>query len=262
VKAQRFTPPYSDEAIVAWIDGEMCRADAESFEARLRSDKLLSGRTAELMKSNQDYQGAFAAVLDEAPLARMHARLGTLSAQPAASAQGVSRRALIAASVSFLALGSTAGYLFRPSSAEADEHAHIRDLEAQYMSLYSAETLVDMDSATPVIQRGLARAAEDLGLPLLASQLRLRGAELKMMRMLRYDSISIAQIAWLSADYGPMALCISPTEQGATTALHQEQRHGMNLVWWHHAGYQFVLIGRNPLPALKGSAQQLYDALA
>ena len=129
------------------------------------------------------------------------------------------------------------------------------------MSLYSVETLLDMDSAPHVLQRGLERAAQDIGLQLQASQLILHGAELKMVRMLRYETTSIAQIAWINADYGPMALCISPTEQ-TTTAAQQEQRHDMNLVWWQKAGYQFVLIGRNPLPQLRGSAEQLQSLIS
>jgi len=185
-----------------------------------------------------------------------------ISEQRPAPSDGVSRRALIAASLSFLVLGSGLGYWLRPTSALADENAQIREREAQYMSLYSVETLLDMNAASPVLQRGLARAAQDIGLQLAESQLSLRGAELKMIRMLRYDATSIAQIAWLNADYGPMALCISPTEQKMKTAFQQEQRHSMNLVWWQDAGYQFVLIGRNPLPALQSNAQQLFDALA
>lgn len=261
MNAHRFTAPYNDEAIVAWIDGEMCHADAQKFEEELRRDERLSGRTAELMKSNADYPGAFAAMLDDAPLEKMQARLAELPDPKPATPAGVSRRALIAASVSFLVVGSGVGYGLRPAFAPSDENAHIRDLEAQYMSLYSVETLLDMDSAPHVLQRGLERAAQDIGLQLQASQLILHGAELKMVRMLRYETTSIAQIAWINADYGPMALCISPTEQ-TTTAAQQEQRHDMNLVWWQKAGYQFVLIGRNPLPQLRGNAEQLQSLIS
>lgn len=261
MNAHRFTAPYNDEAIVAWIDGEMCHADAQKFEEELRRDERLSGRTTELMKSNADYPGAFAAMLDDAPLEKMQAWLAELPDPKPATPVGVSRRALIAASVSFLVVGSGVGYGLRPAFAPSDENAHIRDLEAQYMSLYSVETLLDMDSAPHVLQRGLERAAQDIGLQLQASQLILHGAELKMVRMLRYETTSIAQIAWINADYGPMALCISPTEQ-TTTAAQQEQRHDMNLVWWQKAGYQFVLIGRNPLPQLRGSAEQLQSLIS
>lgn len=100
MNAHRFTAPYNDEAIVAWIDGEMCHADAQKFEEELRRDERLRA-TAELMKSNADYPGAFAAMLDDAPLEKMQARLAELPDPKPATPAGVSRRALIAASVSF-----------------------------------------------------------------------------------------------------------------------------------------------------------------
>ena len=262
MNAHRFAPPYNDDAIVAWIDGEMCRADAQLFEEQLKCDERLAGRTDELMKSSQDYAGAFACLLDDAPLERMQARLAALPDPQVSTAAGVSRRAVIAASASFLLVGSGLGYLLRPSAAPADENAHIRDLEAQYMSLYSVETLLDMDSATPVLQRGLERAAQDIGMRLNLSQLTLQGAELKMVRMLRYETTSIAQIAWINADYGPMALCISPVNEKTTVSLQQEQRHSMNLAWWQEAGYQFVLIGRNPPSHLRGNAERLQRVIS
>ena len=262
MKSHRFTPPYDDEAIVAWLDGAMSHIDALKFEERLRSDEQLSGRTAELMKSNQDYQRAFAPLLAEAPSARMQEKLEAHLAANPVERPGVSRRSLIAASLSFLVLGSGLGYLVRPSAGALNETAHIRDLEAQYMSLYSAETLLDVDSSLPVIQRGLARTEQDIGLALTAQQLALHGAELKMVRMLRYDSTSIAQIAWIHADFGPMALCISPLEQASHTGINSEQRHGMNLAWWNYRDYQFVLIGRNPVDQLQQSAQRLQAALS
>ena len=78
MNAHRFAPPYNDDAIVAWIDGEMCRADAQLFEEQLKCDERLAGRTYELMKSSQDYAGAFDSLLDDAPLERMQARLAAL----------------------------------------------------------------------------------------------------------------------------------------------------------------------------------------
>ncbi|MDN8598382.1 hypothetical protein Q0A17_02970 [Citrobacter sp. S2-9] len=254
--------PYNDDAIVAWLDGEMSQDDARKFEARLRSDEQLSERTAELMKSNQDFKRAFAPLLDEAPLARMQENLERHLDKTHAPASGVSRRALVGASISFLVMGAGFGYLVRPVNRVLSENEHIRDLEAQYMALYSVETLLDMDSSAPVLQRGLARTAQDIGLQLREQQLELQGAELKMVRMLRYDKMPIAQIAWVHVDYGPMALCISPQEAGSSTEITHETRHSMNIAWWSRWGYQFVLIGRNPVSQLQKSARQLHAALS
>ncbi len=119
---------------------------------------------------------------------------------PASTSRGVNRRSLIAASLSFLIIGSGLGFLARnPPNEDDDGGETIRALEAQYMSLYSAETLLDMDSSSAMLSRGLARTAQDIGLTLTEDQLVVSGAELKMVRMLRYDSTSIAQIAWMHA---------------------------------------------------------------
>ncbi|WP_312760104.1 hypothetical protein [Pantoea brenneri] len=83
------------------------------------------------------------------------------------------------------------------------------------MSLYSAETLADTPGAPDLLQRGLDRTRLDLGMQITPQQLHLPQAELKMVRMLRYERTSIAQIAWLQADFGPLALSISPESQAS-----------------------------------------------
>ncbi len=266
MKAARFNSPYADEAIVAWLDGEMRADDALAFENELKRSEALSARTAELLKSNQPFADAFAPMLEQAPLDRMAPRLAHLLATTPSAAQRpapqVSRRALIAASMSFLLVGSGIGFLARPGiKVEQGESEKIRELEAQYMSLYSAETLADVDSSLPVLQQSLARTARDLDLHFTPAQLTLPEATLKSVRMLRYDDALITQIAWNHSSYGPMALCISREEHQQTTDLAQEKRQGMNVVWWHKAGYQFVLIGRNPAQQLKKTAQALIQAM-
>ncbi|EGT5675452.1 hypothetical protein AGJ34_21020, partial [Cronobacter dublinensis subsp. dublinensis] len=143
MKSATFTPPWSDEAIVAWLDGEMNDADAQRFQAQMAQDAALAGRVAELSVNTDAIRQAFAPLLDDAPLLRMQQRLEAVTAptprQPRAS--GVSRRALIAASVGFLTLGAGFGYWLGPAATLPDGSEKIRDLEAQYMSLYSAETL-------------------------------------------------------------------------------------------------------------------------
>jgi hypothetical protein len=112
-------------------------------------------------------------LLDDAPLARC--RNGWRLIWPPIHRRGTRQPpALIAASLSFLVLGTGVGYLVRTSSGEGDECPDPRS-EAQYMSLYSTETLVDVDSAAPVLKRGLARTAQDLGLQLNEQQLMLPG---------------------------------------------------------------------------------------
>lgn len=165
----------------------------------------------------------------------MQRQLDALSATPEQDAgnvvatSGFSRRSLIAASLSFLVIGSGLGYLARPTKSTLSASAQICDLEAQYMSLYSEKSLLDGVNSPATLQQGLPRAAKNIGLHLTTQQL-LPDAELMMVRMLCYDSASIAQIAWFHVKYGPMALCIYPDVQPVVTGLQRELRHHMPLV--------------------------------
>jgi len=167
---------------------------------------------------------------------RVNARLDAHLAGAVAVRPGVSRRALIAASVVFLLTGVGIGYLARPGVDDGIEALHedvsTRDLEAHYMSLYSGETLLDVDSSPSVL------------------------------RILRYERTPIAQIAWNHAEYGPMALCVSAHKQGGGSAISSEQRYGMNIVWWRSPQYQYVLIARTPVAQLQATARQLQAALS
>lgn len=136
----------------------------------------------------------------------------------------------------------------------------IRDLEAQYMSLYRAETLLDADNTAQTLQRGLSRTAQDMGLHLNEQQLTLHDAELKMVRLLRYDNIPIAQITDACRIWTDGAVYF-PERQATSTALNNEQRHDMQVVWWYAHHYQFVLIGRSPVASMTESARRLQTSL-
>ncbi len=82
MKREHFTAPYSDEAIVAWLDGEMSAAESAAFEQQLKRDESLSTRTAELMRSNQPFAEAFEGLLEAAPEERMERHLAQLLARP------------------------------------------------------------------------------------------------------------------------------------------------------------------------------------
>jgi len=270
MKSVIFSAPYSDEAIVAWIDRQMSDGDAREFEHHLENDGQLAARTEQLMKSNQPFAQAFSLMLEDAPEAKLQSQLNALLDTTASSSAvpSASRRALLAASLGFLAVGMSGGaglgYLLRGQPAKIGGSEKVRELVAQYMSLYSNETLADADSTPSVLDKGLARTQQDIGLRLDTAQLALPGSELKSVRMLRYDSTSIAQIAWTNTDSGPMALCISRAYQPSAAAVdaQSEKRHGMNLIWWSAQGYLFVLVGRNPLTDLEKNAQTLQTRIA
>ncbi|GBU13186.1 membrane protein [Enterobacterales bacterium] len=250
--------PCSDEMLVAYLDNQLSLAEREQFTERLRHDEILSERLALLSHSSLPFHDAFEPMLADAPLADLQARLDAIP-EPARPA-GVNRRQLLAAAVSFLAVGVLVGRYALPSTTSEKEN-NWRSLVAQYMSLYSAETLADINDSPARQQAELQRVKNNLGIALTSAQLALPGVELKNARILSYDQYRIAQIAYLDPQYGPLALCITRTSEHGNTAQASEVRRGMNVVYWCSKGYDFMLIGHNPPDQMAAHGEHLFKAL-
>jgi len=253
--------PFSDEVLVAYLDNRLSEKQRAQFDARLAADDVLAGRLAQIARSNLPFHDAFGSMLQGAPVGRLQAALDAIPDAPVARSRGFSRRALLAASVSFMAVGLLAGRYSALLSGESSKD-NWRDRVADYMSLYTAQTLADVNDSAEQQQIQLARVHKTMGIRLSPAALEVQGAELKNARILHYDDYDIAQITYLDARYGPMALCISPLEQSNDAEIQNEQRHSMNIAWWKSRSYQYVLIGRNPTAQLEASARQLQSVLS
>lgn len=251
--------PFSDEVLVAYLDNQLSLTEREQFAERLQHDEILSERLMLLSHSSLPFHDAFEPMLAEAPLTDLQARLDAIpdAAQPV----GVNRRQLLAAAVSFLAVGVLVGrYALPPATSEKDNNW--RNLVAQYMSLYSAETLADINEPPERQQAELQRVKNNVGIALTPAQLALPGAELKNARILSYDDYRIAQISYLDPKYGPLALCITRTSLPGKTAQESEVRRGMNVVYWRSNGYNFMLIGHNPAEQMAAHGHTLLQTLS
>lgn len=262
---ERLPIPFSDDVLVAWLDNQLSDAEREQFAERLRSDDILAERVAQLSYSNLPFHDAFEPMLANAPLADLQARLNAIPDPVAASAsgpaRGVSRRHLLAAAVSFLAVGVAVGRYAVPV-ATPEKDLGWRNLVAQYMSLYSTDTLVDIHESAQQHEKEFLRVNATLGTSLTAAQLALPGADLKNARLLNYDQYNIAQITYLDPAYGPMALCITRASTQSNTDQQSEVRRGMNVIYWRAKGYNYMLIGHNPPDQMASHGQRLLQALS
>ncbi|MGV0083265.1 anti-sigma factor family protein [Rahnella aceris] len=250
--------PYADEVLVAYLDNQLSESQRAKFDAQLTQDDVLAQRLAQMSRSNLPFHDAFGAMLQEAPVGKLQAALDAVPDARIAGSSGFSRRALLAASLSFLAVGLLGGRYSTLFASDDNWRARVAD----YMSLYTAQTLADVDDSAGQQKIQLARVQNTLGIALSPAALAVQGADLKDARMLHYDEYDIAQITYLDARYGPMALCITRSEHSDNTALQREIRRGMNVVYWRNAGYNFMLIGHSPAPALAAHAAALQANLA
>jgi len=235
-------PRVSDETLVAFIDGELEFVQAREIELRLAEDAELALRFDRLCQGDQGLAEAFDQLLQQAPLERLRAGLATLP--PAAPAtRGIGRRGLALAAAACLVLGMALDHLLLGGlPVQHDESSSWRQRVADYMSLYTVQTLDHLPGDLDTRQAQLNAVGARLDLALPAPALDLDGASLRRAQILEYDGVPIAQLTYLDERYGPMALCITRGD-GQPAALEQERREGMNLVYWKDARHAYLLIG-------------------
>lgn len=245
----------SDELLTAFIDGELDAVERGRIERLIESDAKVAERFDLLSRSDLPFRDAFEPLLAAAPSARLDAMLAAIPAveERKTSAFGVSRRGLLAAvAASFVAAiaidRAAIGIGHRLS--KPDEDTEWRAVVAEYLSLYTADTLSAPagDHAQQVAQ--LNEVGTKLGLSLAPETVAMPGVEFKRAQILNYDSKPLAQIAYLDPESGPMALCIVQSAKGAA-APDMENRRGMNVVYWSSAAHAFMLIGHAPIDRMQ-----------
>ncbi|HWK47066.1 MAG TPA: hypothetical protein VNT30_20255 [Stellaceae bacterium] len=255
-----------DAQLVAYLDGEL---DAPA-RARVRSalaDDAVAARLAELSGTNLPFRQAFEPLLKAAPTERLNTMLDALLTSPGqpgtkqARRLGWERRRFLAASVALVAAGALSDRLLIAFGRPAEEPDHWRAVVAQYLSLYTAETLADIPPDTELRAKELALVNARIGLGLTPQGVDVPGALLKRSQMLLYDSEPLAEITYLDPRSGPMALCIVRSNAPANP-VRTEQRRGMNVAYWSGAGHAFMLIGRRPVHDIAAAAQAIADRLS
>lgn len=248
---QHWQTTPSDELLVAYLDGELTAEERTRVETAISTDEVVAQRFDYLCRSDLPFQDAFDSVLDEAPADRLQAMLAALPTPVSSAPQSMSRRGFIAAAAGFVVAGVIADRLFL--DWRTPTHGW-RGLVAEYMALYTPQTLDNLSDDPASQQAQLAAVNDRLGLALDASLIALPRPEFKRAQILEYDDVPIAQITYLDPVSGPLALCITRSISGAASPA-TEQRLGMNVVFWSDSTHAFMLIGHNPLDELGAMAQ-------
>lgn len=246
----------SDERLVAFLDGELEAEQQKVIADQVRADPALAARLGALQCADLPFKTAFDTVLDQAPSERLHTMLNAL---PPAQAPTLSRRRFLAVAASFAVAGVVADRLFI-SWPRVESGQGWRASVADYMALYTPQTLENLspDPASHIAQ--LHGVGEQLGLPLAPASVSLPGAEFRRAQILDYDGILIGQLTYLDPRHGPLALCIRASRKG-TEPVATEQRRGMNVVYWASQSHGFMLIGRNPFEDLQVMARSVERTL-
>jgi anti-sigma factor RsiW len=262
----------SDARLVAYIDGELSPEERAAIDRVLGMRPELRERLALLDSGGRPFAEAFDLLLRAAPDDRLQAMFASLSdAGPAVRdaipddnvvqfprrpARAISPiwQAAVAASLALTVFGGgiVTGVLLAPRTPieqQADKRNWV-DAVADYVSLFTRDTLAGMPTEVAAQETGLGRVSAALGKDITPDKVAgLPQLAFKGTQLLQFDGRPIAQIAFLSDTGRPVAICIirTPKPAEAPTAL---RREGLNIVHWIAGGYGYMVIGDVPADAL------------
>lgn len=267
----------SDEQLVAYLDGELSLQEHARLAQTIAVTPELQRRLLLLSGGNRPFRQAFEPLLGQAPAAKLEAMLSHLRAVPAPRAGRVPwwrTAGAVAAAIMLFATGLAADRLlptltfslrdlifFENPEDQARDDDDWRQAVAEYLTLYSSDTLASIPDDDNLRERELEILRTRLALNLSPQRVALPGLLFKRAQLFEYEGKSLGQVAYLDPAYGPVALCMI-AGSGSDAPPRVEQRQGFNVVYWTQAGHDFMLIGRTPDPRLQDFAKDLSGRLS
>ncbi|WP_062381463.1 hypothetical protein [Pseudomonas abietaniphila] len=254
-------PPPTDEQLVAYLDDELDREQRQFIDQLLRTEGPVAARLDYLESGDMPFRIAFDSVLDQAPTDRLQAMLDSLPPQTTPHrAAAMSRRGFLATAAGFVMAGIAADRLFM-NWQSAETKGGWRASVAEYMALYTPDTLANLTSDASSHQTQLNSVGEQLELALTPDTVALPGAEFRRAQILDYEGVLIGQLTYLDPRHGPLALCITMAASTGSEPLASEERKGLNVVYWSNGTHAFMLIGKNPFEDLRLMARSAQKGL-
>lgn len=276
---------HSDEALVAYLDGELDANERAHVEAWLDADPAVRDRLLALAESATTLRNAFSDFLTEPvpeqliaaargeTAAATEAEIVVLRPRPESSAPPPSGRWYVqlatAAGLFGLAVGGGVGYfgnhLMMPSSIPAERQVQTASLNSwldnaagDYKLMVNAgDTLVDVPANGDngeVIQK----VSQSLPQPVRLPNLQPWGLSFKGARLVVLEGRPAAQLVYTTDNkaIGPLALIIGSTKQ-PDVAPTFERRQDLNMLYWRHQGRASVLVGQSEIGYLWGIANDV-----
>lgn len=260
----------TDAVLTALIDGELSPQEEAVLLAQMEENPAIAERIEFLSRASLNFSAAFQPLLDEAPLSKLQAQLDAIPSSKTPPLRRISadwnegRRGfmgLLAASVvagvfgDRLWLAATSG-----SDDDGDDSAAWRAVVAQYMALYTPETLGLNQPSREQQQAQLSSLNAQLGLDLTPETIALPHLEFRRAQILAYDSKPLAQILYADPQGRPLALCIL-RDKSAIHSIAMEKRRAMTIAWWANSDYQALLIGHGSPSDINALADSLTGRL-
>ncbi len=239
-------PAFSDEELAAFLDGETTEAVADKIREAVASDTELSSYVDKMRAAQATFVSGQNALLEFAP---------DMPELPTAEGKGVSWGAGLTGLAAGLILALGASW-----AAFDSKEPGWREVVASYQSLYVTETLSGAVPSPVAAQAKLAQLSDVLGID-LTSLPEVDGLAYRRAQQLGYKGQPLAQLTYLTAEGGPVALCILYTGDKSSADIRAETLEGMSAFSWIDNGYGVLLIGPKGDSTLEGAAEVFRNAL-
>ena len=274
---------HSDEALVAYLDGELDADERAHVEAWLEADPAVRDRLLALAESATTLRSAFADLVNEpVPEQLIAAARGETATEaeivvlrpprPSEAPPPSSRwyiQLATAAGLFGLVVGGGVGYVgnsfMTPARVPAERQLQVASINSwldnaagDYKLMVNAgDALVDVPASGDngeVIQK----VSQSLPQPVRLPNLQPWGLSFKGARLVVLEGRPAAQLVYTTDNkaIGPLALIIGSTKQ-PDIAPTFERRQDLNLLYWRHQGRASVLVGQSEIGYLWGIANDI-----
>jgi anti-sigma factor RsiW len=235
-----------DQELVALIDNELDQERKSRLLVRLEEDAALRARYEALRDAGAPIRGAFDALLERAPVARLRDAVAAESAKRRGPRllTGMAFRGLAAAFVLGLLAASAAAWLAfgLPHGGEDDDW---REAVVDYMDLYTNDTFALMNPDRQTQARELQAVGEKVGASLTPENVAMSGLDFKVAFNLSYEGTPLGEIAYVDSTGAPVLFCVIANGRGDAPAR-SEKRGSFSLTSWSRKGRGYLVISRMP----------------
>lgn len=231
---------FSDEELVAYLDGEAEHAPVDQIRVALQTDPALNQRLDALRLDLDALRDSFD-LLNPTPQV-LDAPIITPVAQSTAQ-QRSWQPMLMGAMAASVAL--VLGFGIGQWSTSPDEKGWI-DYVAAYQALYTTATLDHITQSPDQLKTELARVSAAIGKEIdLDHLMGLGGADYKRGQVLSFNGRPLVQLAFATPNGVPVALCIIRNGNTATGAqpMAEMRLEGLSSAAWSDGTHDYLLIG-------------------
>jgi len=279
---------HSDEALVAYIDGELDDDERRHVEAWLEADPAVRDRLTGLVQSGDLLRGAFADIVDEpVPSRLMAAARGASGTAPPEAEILVLKRpgwaaitlparrwqiGLAAAAglfgVIFGGVGTYLGMgLLNPANPAAERRlaaaaangSWLDNAAGYYKLTVSAgdNMLIDVPASNDP-REALQKISESLPPQLRVPDLKPWGLSFRGARLVVVEGRPAAELVYVTDNkaIGPLTLVIGASKQSDISPTF-DRRQDVNMLYWRHQGRAYALVGQTDIGYLWGIANDV-----